>query len=478
MSFITPDYLYKKFLEHFPHIPTQGQSIVLEKLSNFVLYTGPKPLFVIKGYAGTGKTSVVRTLVDSLEQMRMRTVLLAPTGRAAKVLSNYTGKKAHTIHRFLYYIVHTPDGAIKIKLQQNLYKNTVFVIDEASMISASSGTSLNDVFHAHSILDDVFEFVYSGINCRLILIGDSAQLPPIGSQHSPALNLEFLKASYDVRAGTYELDEVVRQEQDSGILVNATKVRNSIDKVKDKIIPVLKSNGTDVVKIDVQEFEDAINEAYGKFGVEDSIFICRTNKRANLFNQQIRNRILGREGEINAGDLLMVVKNNYFWLPENSQAGFIANGEIIELLRVKKTTDIYGFRFAEVTVRLIDYPEESDLDTVIMLDTLDYDGPSLDEKKSNELFQSVCEDFAESVSRKEQMQKVKESPYFNALQVKFAYAVTCHKAQGGQWKAVFTEQGYLNDKMDLYEYYRWLYTALTRTTEKLWLVNFDEKFFT
>ncbi len=477
MPTFTPDQLYALFLEYFPHTPTKGQETVLRKLSNFILYTGTRPLFVLKGYAGTGKTSVVRTLVDSLNEMQMRTVLLAPTGRAAKVLTNYTKKRAHTIHRFLYHIIHTPDGALKIQLQQNLYKNTVFIVDEASMIPSSSGVSLNDVFHQHSILDDIFEYVYSGINCRLILIGDSAQLPPIGTTESPALNLDYLKASYDVKAGTFELDEVVRQEKDSGILEIATRVRNSIQKVKKDVIPVLDENHIDVSKIDLQEFEDAINESYGKFGIEDSIFICRTNKRANLFNQQIRQRILAREGEINAGDLLMVVKNNYFWIQNTSQVGFIANGEIVELLRVRKISEMYGFRFAEVTIRLIDYPDENDLDVVILLDTLDFDGSSLDEKKSNELYNNVYADFADSNSKKLQRQLVKESPYFNALQVKFAYAVTCHKAQGGQWKAVFAEQGYIGEKMDLFEYYRWLYTAVTRATDKLWLVNFDEKFF-
>lgn len=473
----TAEQLYQLFLKYFKYQPTKGQKILLNKLSHFIQYPDQRALFVLKGYAGTGKTSVVRALVGTLEEIYTRVVLLAPTGRAAKVLTNYTEKKAVTIHKLLYRVIHTKEGSVRIQLQQNLYKNAVFIIDEASMISSQFLASGNDYFKNRSLLDDIFEFVYNGNNCRLILIGDSAQLPPVGSTLSPVLDLEYLKASYYVKAGCFELTEVVRQEEDSGILENATTVRNTIEKVKKKIIPVLSPCTSDVVTVNMMEFEDALNEAYSNYGQEDTIFICRTNKRANLFNSQIRTRVFGREGVINAGDYLMVVKNNYFWLTENSHAGFIANGEIIEVLRVRKIVELYGFRFAEATVRMIDYPNENDLEVMLLLDTLDIDGPSLSEEDSRKLYEQIHEDYSEDLEKQKPVQKVRESPYYNALQVKFAYAVTCHKAQGGQWKAVFVEQGFLSEKISMHEYYRWLYTAITRASEKLWLVNFEKEFF-
>lgn len=475
--YCTAEQLYRLFLKYFKYQPTKGQEVLLNKLSHFVLYPDQRALFVMKGYAGTGKTSVVRALVGSLEEIFLRVVLLAPTGRAAKVLSNYTGRKALTIHKLLYRIASDKEGNVRIQLQQNLFKNTVFVIDEASMISSRFVSSGNDYFRSRSLLDDIFEYVYNGNNCRLILIGDSAQLPPVGSALSPALDMDYLKASYDVKAGSFELTEVVRQEENSGILENATSVRNSIEKVEKKILPVLKPFPKDVRRINMVEFEDALNEAYSGYGPEDTMFICQTNKRANLFNAQIRVRIFGREGEINAGDYLMVVKNNYFWLPETSQAGFIANGEIIEVLRIRKVVELYGFRFAEASVRMIDYPDENELEVMLLLDTLTSDGPSLSEEDSRKLYEQISEDYAGDFAGKKLVQKIRETSYFNALQVKFAYAVTCHKAQGGQWKAVFAEQGYVSDKISMHEYYRWLYTAITRASEKLWLVNFEEDFF-
>ena len=328
-----------------------------------------------------------------------------------------------------------------------------------------------------NLLDDLFKFVYSGENCRMLFIGDAAQLPPVGLDHSPALDHEFLQRAYHLSIDTFELTEVVRQARESGILVNATQIRQQIQE-KETRFPMFSVGGfRDITRLDGQDLEEALNNAYSGAQKENNVVICRSNKRANIFNREIRHRILFLEEEIATGDYLMVVKNNYSWLPVESTAGFIANGDIVELMRIRNIEEMYGFRFADVTIRFIDYPEEKDLDVKIILDTLMSESPALTQPDNNRLFQAVMADFQDIPSRSERMEKVKSNPYFNALQVKFAYALTCHKTQGGQWDNVFIDQGYLNDKMVNPEFSRWLYTAVTRATKRLYLVNFEERFF-
>jgi exodeoxyribonuclease V len=464
-------------LGFFPFETTPGQKSLLIRLSEFILGRNSDQIFVLKGYAGTGKTTLVTSLVKAMPALNGKTVLLAPTGRAAKVLSNYTQKQAFTIHKKIYIRRATEEGGFAFHLQQNLHSNTIFIIDEASMISNSGGLTKGGAFGGGSLLDDLIEYVFSGTNCKLIFIGDTAQLPPVGMDVSPALDIEFLKASYSFSAAHYELTEVVRQTGSSGILVNATALREQI-RTDETFQPHFETGEfTDVIRIDGADLEDALNEAYNKFGAEDTMIVCRSNKRANIYNQQIRARIRWQESEISAGDYMMVVKNNYFWLPEESKAGFIANGDIVEILRVGKIQEMHGFRFADIRVRMIDYPDEADLEVRVLLDTIMSEAPSLSQAESKKLFDSVMEDYSDVADRRMRLKKVKEDGFFNALQVKFAYSVTCHKAQGGQWPCVFVEQGYLTDEMLNKEYLRWLYTAITRASQKLYLVNFNKEFF-
>lgn len=467
----------KILLESFPFETTTGQKVLFTKLSEFILNKNSDQIFVLKGYAGTGKTTTVRSLVQSLPALGGKTVLLAPTGRAAKVLSNYTGKQAFTIHKKIYYRKPDNDGGMVFTLQQNLHTNTVFIVDEASMISNTGGLSGNGNFGGGSLLDDLISYVFNGNNCKLIFIGDTAQLPPVGLDVSPALDIDFLKASYYFQVDWHELTEVVRQTENSGILTNATKIRNQI-KTQSDGKPHFEIDGfKDVVRLGGDELEDALNSAYSKYGAEDTMVICRSNKRANIFNQQIRARIRWQENEISTGDFMMVVKNNYFWFPEESKAGFIANGDIVELTSIGKIQEMHGFKFADVRIRMIDYPDEPELETRIILDTIMIDSPSLSQEDNKRLYNSVSADYSDIADRRMRLKKVKEDEFFNALQVKFAYAVTCHKAQGGQWPCVFVEQGYLTDEMINTEYMRWLYTAVSRASEKLYLVNFNKDFF-
>ncbi len=464
-------------LKHFPFETTSGQRMLLDKLSAFILGNNSDQIFVIKGYAGTGKTTLVRSLVQSLPALNGKTVLLAPTGRAAKVLSNYTKQQAFTIHKKIYFKRQTVDGGLGFQLQQNLHHNTVFIIDEASMISNGGGLSQGGMFGGGSLLDDLMEYVFSGTNCKLIFIGDTAQLPPVGLDISPALDVEYLKASYSFKADWFELTEVVRQAGNSGILDNATQLRDQI-KSEDTLQPHFNLDGyKDVIRLEGADLEDALNKAYDDYGAEDTMIICRSNKRANIYNQQIRARIRWQESELSAGDFMMVVKNNYFWLPDESKAGFIANGDIIEVLRVGNIQEMHGLRFADVRMKMIDYPDEPELEARLLLNTIMSDAPALTQAENKKLYDSVLLDYEDIADRRLRMKKVKEDPFFNALQVKFAYAVTCHKAQGGQWPCVFVEQGYLTDEMLNAEYLRWLYTALTRASEKLYLVNFNKQFF-
>jgi len=460
--------------EHLKFAPTSDQTKAIVDLADFVIQDSEKKIFLLKGYAGTGKTTLVSALTSTLSELKIKTVLLAPTGRAAKVLSQYSKKPAFTIHKKIYRQKSLADADGVFVKDRNLHNNTVFLVDEASMISNYSPEA--SVFGSGCLLDDLIEYVYTGKNCKLILVGDSAQLPPVGLDISPALDPEELRACYNYGIEELTLTQVVRQNQESGILMNATELRKMLRENQDGF-PVLSTNQfPDVFKITGADLIEEISSAHYEYGVEDTIVISRSNKRANRFNQGIRNTVLYREEEISAGDLLMVVKNNYFWAHDIENLDFIANGDIIEIVRIKKHIEMYGFRYAEVTVRFPDY-NDVELDTMIMLDTLDIETASLGYEENKKLFFAVAEDYADIKVKKKRFEKVRNDKFFNAMQVKFAYSVTCHKAQGGQWKAVFVDQGYLTDELLNREYYRWLYTALTRATEKLFLVNFKKEFF-
>jgi exodeoxyribonuclease-5 len=467
----------KLLLQNFPFETTNGQRLLLQKLAAFLLGQDAPQLFVLKGYAGTGKTTIVKSLVASLPAINAKSVLLAPTGRAAKVLANYTSKQALTIHKKIYHRKSTADAGFAFVLQQNSHTNTVFIVDEASMISSGGGLSNSGMYGASSLLDDLIAYVFNGTNCKLLFIGDTAQLPPIGLNVSPALDISFLNANYFYKTDTIELTEVLRQSEQSGILSNATELRNQLKAEKDFKPHLRLNNFTDIIKVTGENLEDELNSAYNKYGTENCMIITRANKRANIFNQQIRARIRWQENELSAGDYMMVVKNNYFWLKEDSKAGFIANGDIIQLAAVGKIQEMHGFRFADVRMRMIDYENEPEMEVRLLLDTIMSESPALNAADNKRLYDAVNEDYADVADRRLRAKKIKEDPFFNALQVKFAYAITCHKSQGGQWPCVFVDQGYLTDEMLNIEYLRWLYTAISRASEKLYLINFNKEFF-
>ena len=469
-----PKQFYNTLTEKFPFTPTTIQDDLLEMLSDFLFDKDTKKLFLLKGYAGTGKTTTISTVVNNLWRAGFKSVLLAPTGRAAKVISNYAERKAYTIHKKIYHPRKAKNGSVSFVLQTNKHSNTIFIVDEASMIP--DRTTDAKLFENGSLLDDLLFYIYSGKNCKVIFIGDTAQLPPVKLEMSPALQADLLESQYDKTVVEIELDEVMRQHRDSGILANATELRLLLD---ESVLTDFKFtlDFPDVVRLtDGYDIQDAITSAYDTIGVEDTAFIVRSNKRANQYNQQIRSKIRGQENEIAAGDLIMVVKNNYYWLKDSSSAGFIANGDICEILQIFKYKDLYGFRFAEVNLRMIDYPDQKPFETVILLDTLSSETPSLSYEDANRLYEEVKKDFAHEKSSYKRLLSVKKNTYFNALQIKFSYAMTCHKSQGGQWKTVFIEQPYLPNGPDI-SYYRWLYTAVTRAQEKLYLIGFQNDFF-
>jgi exodeoxyribonuclease-5 len=453
----------------FPFSFTKEQKEIVGSVSDFATSISTRSIFLLKGYAGTGKTTLISALVKSLPSVGKRSILLAPTGRAAKVLSKYSNKQASTIHRKIYWIRSRKNGNTYIKIKDNTHTNTIFIVDEASMIPEASDSS----FGNRSLLDDLVQYVYDGIGCKLILIGDTAQLPPVHLDISPALDEGFLETTYLKDVITHTMKEVVRQAKDSTVLSNATDLRNRIS-VDDFSFPKFVSS-SDVIRIESgEELQDQLETAYSLSGVTNTIVLCRSNKRANIYNQQIRARIRFQENEISVGDMLMVVRNNYFWLGEESKAGFIANGDIVEVVRLKETIERFGFRFANVTVQLVDYPDEKDLDVIVMLDTLSTETPSLSYDQYQKLYKEVSLDYK---GDKEINKKIKENPFFNALQIKFSYAITCHKSQGGQWENVFVDLGYFKEEMLNKSYLRWLYTATTRASKKLYLINFSQDFF-
>lgn len=448
-----------------PFEPTEQQSILLEALGGFLMSTDPEKIFLLRGYAGTGKTSVVSALVRAMNTLQQKTMLLAPTGRAAKVIAGYSGFPAFTIHKKIYR--QKSMAEFRFQLSDNLFQHTLFIVDEASMISNTGGDT---EFGSGRLLDDLIEFVYSGEGCSLLLLGDTAQLPPVMQPHSPALEKDKL-AGYGLKVHEFTLTHVVRQALESGILHNATHLREMLIEDKTAIFPHFDTEGfTDIRYLNGMDLIDEIQRAYNGVGVEDTIVVTRSNKRANMYNNGIRNRVLMKEDELTNGDLLMVTKNNYFWNKPYKEIDFIANGDILEVVRVKKSRTIYGSRFVDLTLRSLDYDWE--IDAFVWLDLLQSDSPAHANQLHQELFQVIAEDYPEITQRRMLVKKIYENEYFNALQVKFAYAVTCHKAQGGQWKKVFIDPGQVSDEQVNSDFYRWMYTALTRASENVFLVNF------
>jgi exodeoxyribonuclease-5 len=475
MKALTSETFYSLLKENFPHQPTHKQNSALEQLAGFILSNEKETIFLLKGFAGTGKTTIIGTIVSNLWHTTMKSVLMAPTGRAAKVMSNYSNTQAFTIHRKIYFPKKQSGGGVQFILAPNKHRNTIFIVDEASMIPDTPADS--KLFENGSLLDDLIQFVYSGHGCKIILIGDTAQLPPVRLELSPALDEGKLSLNYNKEVKLLELDEVVRQAQDSGILYNATNLREQLqsefyDDFKFDVAPF-----KDIVRlIEGNEILEAIEESYSVNGKEETAFIVRSNKRANLYNENIRQRILNLENDISVGDYMMVVKNNYFWLKPNSEAGFIANGDIIEVLEIFSIKELYTFKFAEVKVKMVDYPKQDPFETVLLLDTIATEAPSLPYEDGNRLYQEVMKDYESETSKYKKFMAVKNNPFFNALQVKFSYAITCHKSQGGQWNTVFVEQPYMPNGMDK-ENMRWLYTAVTRAKNKLYLIGFKKDFF-
>lgn len=464
--------LSQQIKRNFSYKPTEEQENALNSFSNFLLSSSQEKILILRGYAGTGKTSLVSALVKTLDEVGRKCVLLAPTGRAAKVFSLYSHHPAYTIHRRIYRQRVFSGDMENFTLNTNLHRQTLFIVDEASMI-ANEGLS-GASFGTGRLLDDLIEYVYSVPGCSLMLVGDTAQLPPVGEEQSPALSVPVLQG-YGLEVTECLLTQVVRQAADSGILYNATLLRHSIMKDACFGLPSVRiGKFPDVKVIQGGDLIEAISDSYDKVGMDETIIICRSNKRANLYNRGIRNTILYREDELNAGDVLMVAKNNYFWGADCKELDFIANGDVAVVRRVRRVREMYGFRFADVVLRFPDY-DDLELEVTLLLDTLHTDFPSLPREQGEKLFEAVFEDYAHLSSKRERIKKIKEDPYYNALQVKYAYAVTCHKAQGGQWQRVFLDQGYLTDEMVSPDYYRWLYTAFTRATETLYLVNWPKE---
>ena len=494
--------------ENFTHKATKEQANAISLLSEFLLSRKGDSLFLLKGYAGTGKTSLLAALVRTMQQLQQRVMLLAPTGRAAKVLSSFAGAPAYTIHRKIYRQKSLVDMD-NFQNDVNLHKDTLFIVDEASMIGGEGDGST--IFGTGRLLDDLMHYVYSCEGCRLLLVGDTAQLPPVGEEESPALNRLALEG-YGVEVTEYCLTEVVRQLEESGILWNATMLRRLIQEGEMYAFPRLRAKGfPDVCVVPGNELIDALDDSYRRYGTDGTIVVTRSNKRAGIFNGGIRARILDYEEELSGGDLVMVAKNNYYWadpptpfrgssnsakggqellkedgespnsagcdqeLPLKGDGGssFIANGDVAVVRRIRNERSFYGFRFADATLRFPDY-NQTEMDVTVLLDTLQSEAPALTRQQQQALFTAVWEDYPELTNKRDRMKRLRQDPYYNALQIKYAYAVTCHKAQGGQWEHVYIDQGYITEEMLSPDYFRWLYTAITRATEKVFLVNWPD----
>ena len=455
-------------------LPTTGQDEAMLRIVDFLYLKVQKQLFILRGYAGTGKTTLISALVKTFEHLKKQTVLLAPTGRAAKVFASYSGAKAYTIHKHIYKITQK-EGFVKVKRKFNESINTLYIVDEASMISCETNSGV--LFGTRELLADLMDYVFEGKNNKLLFIGDDAQLPPVQSDESPALNLEFLTTHFDLNITTYKLTDVVRQANDSGILYNATLIRELLDNSKFKLPFFSLSAFDDIQRIGSFELEDELNRLYARYDPDDIVMITRSNKRAYIFNKEIRNRIFCRENRLATGDFLMAVKNNYYWIDELSEVGFIANGDLMEVMAITGTQEFYGFTFMNIRARLCDYPNYPDVDFKIILESLETDGAAMTHEQMQQLYQEITKDYEDIPNKRLRFLKIKSNPFLNAVQVKYSYSLTCHKTQGGQWKVVFVDIGYITKEKMNKEFIRWLYTAVTRATEKVYLVNFDDSFF-
>ena len=465
------DFIIARIKAELPFEPNEEKEGLFRALGAFLVSRDAQKAFILKGYAGTGKTSVISALVRAMQALKQPCVLLAPTGRAAKVLSRYSGEQAYTIHKKIYR--QNQLGMEAFSLCDNLHRNTLFIVDEASMLS---GNRDNTTFGSGCLLDDLVKYVYSGSNCSLLLLGDDAQLPPVGSLSSPALDEAFM-ASYGLHVSGFGLQEVARQALDSGILSEATRLRQEIQNSKFKIQNLsIQPNGRDIIKVPGEEVIDTLEQSWRTVGAEETLIIARSNKMTNLYNQGVRARILWKKDDLSNGDRLMVSKNNYFWAEEYKDLEFLANGDMLEITRLTNRHEMYGFHFAKAALRSVDYNWE--IEALVWLDTLTTDSPEANYALQKELFARIAEDFPEIRNKKELVKRIYESPYYNALQVRFAYCVTCHKAQGGQWKHVYIDTAGIGedeqrmaDESERREYLRWLYTALTRSTEKIYLLR-------
>lgn len=454
----------------FPFEPTKGQMAIIDYLDDFMELESSADTLMIKGYAGTGKTTLIGTLVQTLPLFNQKFVLLAPTGRASKVLSNFSKRTAFTIHKKIYKSV-SKKGELSANFQRtkNYHSNTFFIVDEASMIQ------VNQDSRGKSLFADLVEYIFEKEGNKLILIGDTAQLPPVKQAESLALDAQYISDIYRLRVSEFELTEITRQAQGSGILLNATKLRQLV-KTDQLNVRFETQSHKDIFRMSQNKLEDGLRYAYDKYGIENTTVICRSNRSAVEYNRFIRHQLLFREEELEAGDYLMIAKNNYFFLPDDSPSGFLANGEFVEIMKVRSFDENYGLRFADLEVRLVDYNGQEPFEVKIILDTLHANSPALTYEENSNLYEQVQADYA-GLERKELKKAIKEDPYMNALQVKYAYALTCHKSQGGQWNAVFVDQGYLNEDQVNKEFLRWVYTAITRASDELFLLNFHTNFF-
>lgn len=460
------NFIKNRIIQALPFTPNEGQTELLQLLTQFILSRNEQKGFVLRGYAGTGKTSIMAALVKALSELKQPVVLLAPTGRAAKVLARYANKAAYTIHKYIYR--QDKLGTESFSLSDNLHKHTIFIVDEASMIS---GQQDNPTFGTEILLKDLIKYVYSGEGCSMLLLGDDAQLPPVGSEISPALDINYLMG-FGLEITSYTLTQVARQALDSGILNNATNIREQINKNTTKFDYKFTP---DFQAFSGGDFLELLEQSYKEVGLEETIILTRTNRRTNLYNQGVRARILWKEDEISSGDRLMISKNNYFWTKDYEGIPFLANGDMMEIVRLRNWREMYGYQFVDASLRSIDYHWE--IDVILWLDTLTTDSPEINHQLHRTLFNRISEDYPElQHNRKKLVETIYDSPYYNALQIRFAYAVTCHKAQGGQWKRVFIDTGNIPIEERDKNYYRWLYTAITRASEQVYILeNFEKK---
>ncbi|MBR1990880.1 MAG: AAA family ATPase [Bacteroidales bacterium] len=443
-------------------------------LSDFICHPSQNQLFILNGYAGTGKTTLVSALVRTLKVIRKNCILLAPTGRSAKVFSAYSGQKAYTIHKCLYY-TKMQDGMREFSRRPNRLCNTVFIVDEASMIADGAGDS--PLFGSRSLMDDLFSYIFEGQGCQLLLVGDDAQLPPVHCEESPALSIDYIKRNFDLNARCATLTDVTRQTLDSGILHNASRLRYKMQQA-DFSFPIFSPpQFPDCRRVNGEDLEELLCTLYNQHETEDIVVVTYSNKRAYVYNQEIRHRILYKEELISSGDFVIAVKNNYFWIKDDAEVGFLANGDNMEILSINKIQELYGFHFADVTVRLCDYPNHDNIDIKIILESLDSEGAALSNEQNTLLYNEISKDYEDIATQKERQQKMRNDPFLNAVQVKFSYALTCHKTQGGQWPVVLLDQGIVKDGILTKSYFRWLYTALTRATRQVFLINFADTFF-